>query len=501
MTSTSTITLDASLGQRLLAAHFPDPAGKPQRLETHISWIVLTGTFAYKIKKPVRFDFLDYSTLELRRQQCERELEIGRRYAPEIYVAVLPIRETTQGLTVGGGAGSIIDYAVQMRQFDQAQLLDRQLTAGQVAGHEMDALAEQLAMYHSQAARVELVADEASSRVIQPASENFDYLLAHLADSIQRNAVAQLKGWTELQTVRLRPWFAQRAAAGAVRECHGDLHLNNLLRIDGKFLAFDPIEFNDRLSQIDTINEAAFLMMELHEHGFRSHAYRFINQYLEAARDYDGLRGLSYYLVYRAMVRAKVDVIRHTQTTGSQQTTLTDTGWRYVQYAQRVAAPVRPALLIMHGFSGSGKSTVAMRLVEARGLMRLRSDVIRKQLLGIDPQDKTPEHRLGEAYSADLTARVYEQLATRSEQVLSAGFGVIADATFLKCSQRQRFADLAARLNVPFQIIDCTASISELERRLAQRGLDPSDATLSVLQHQIATAEPLDSNEKSKINH
>ncbi len=501
MTNAAAITSTQALGPRLLAALFSHPTVSPQLIETHISWIVLAGKLAYKVKKPVKFDFLDYSTLELRRQQCDRELEIGRRYAPEIYLAVVPIRDQDHQLSFGGSVGSIIDYAVQMRQFDQACLLDQLLAAGQVTSAEMDALAAQLARYHAEAPRAYLDAAEAASRSIQPALDNFDYLSQHLSSPQSELGLGELQAWTKRQADGMRDWFAERAAAGFVRDCHGDLHLNNLLRIDGRFLSFDPIEFNDRLSQIDTINEAAFLMMELHEHGYRSHAHRFINQYLEETSDYEGLRALPFYLVYRAMVRAKVDLIRHTQTAGSQQTILTNVGQRYVQYAERVIARPPPALWIMHGFSGSGKSTVAMRLVEERGWIRLRSDVIRKQLLGIEPLQRTPQARLGEAYTLDLTACVFDRLAELSEQVLSAGFGAIADATFLKRSQRQRFADLAARLSIPFQIVDCSAPIAELRRRLGQRGPDPSDANLSVLQHQIATAEPLDSTEQSHLVH
>jgi aminoglycoside phosphotransferase family enzyme/predicted kinase len=501
MASSTSIALEPSLGQRLLTAQFMPATPRPQLIETHISWVILGGEFVYKVKKPVRFDFLDYSTLEKRNYYCQRELEIGKRYAPSIYVDVVPIRSNKDQLEVGGTQGPIVDYAVRMRQFDQACLLDRLLTAGQVASSEMDALAAQLARYHAEAARVSLGSDAAALRAIQPALDNFEYLLSHLSDPQSVSGLGELQSWTLRQADALRDWFAERAAAGFVRDCHGDLHLNNLLRIDGRFLAFDAIEFNDQLSQIDTINEVAFLAMELHEHGFPAHAHRFINQYLEEANDYGALRGLRFYLVYRAMVRAKVDLIRHTQTTGSPRTNLTEAGERYVQFARRIATPTTPSLWIMHGFSGSGKSTIAMRLVEERGLIRLRSDVIRKQLLGIDPLQKTPEARLGEAYSADLTARVYTRLAELSQQVLSAGFDAIADATFLKRSQRQRFAELAARLGVPFQIVDCSAPIAELQHRLTQRGPDPSDATLSVLQHQIATAEPLDSTEQLRLAH
>lgn len=496
--SPSAIQTGPSLGPRLLAARFPHPVIQPQLVETHISWIVLTGDFAYKVKKPVRFDFLDYSTLELRQRQCQREWEINRRYAPEIYLAVVPIREGEGQLVFDGSIGEIVDYAVQMRQFDQAALVDRQLAAGQIAATDMDALAAQLVRYHGDASRVYFSAESARDRAIQPALENFEYLLTHLAVS-SVGIVQQLREWTIKEASKLQTWFANRASQGWIRECHGDLHLNNLLRIDDQFLAFDAIEFNERLSQIDTMCEIAFLMMELHEHGYRSHAHRLINQYVEGMNDYDGLGGLRFYLVYRAMVRAKVDLIRHTQTTGSPRTELTEDGRRYVQYAQRVAAGAEPSLWITHGLSGSGKSTAAMRLVEERGLFRVRTDVIRKQLLGISPNDTTPEDRLDEAYSAELTARVYDRLADMCEQIISAGFSPIADGAFLQRGHREAFAKLAAGLSVPLRIVDCSASVDELQRRIAHRGPDPSDANLAVLHHQLTTAEPLTDAEQEFV--
>jgi hypothetical protein len=491
----------STLGSQLLAAEFPHRVLSPRLIETHISWVVLTGKYAYKVKKPVHFDFLDYSTLEMRRRQCERECEIGRSYAPEIYLDVVSIRARDGRLLVGISGGQVIDYAVRMKEFDQDQLLDRQLAAGRVRTEEMDALATQVAHYHAQAARVDLPPTLAVERAIEPVGDNFRYLRRHLSASAYRGEIRELERWTDDEIAALRPWFAERAAGGRIRECHGDLHLGNLLRVDHPpfFLAFDPIEFNARLSQIDTINEVAFLMMELHEHGYPAHARRWINQYLESTDDYAGVRGLRYYLIYRALVRAKVDLIRRTQTIGRQQTSFSQEGWRYVRYARQVAVAQPPTLWLTHGFSGSGKSTRAMRLVEERGLFRIRSDVIRKRALGIDTLAKTPDSRLEEAYSRELTERVYERMAQACEQVLQAGSSPIADAAFLQRAQRQKFRELADRLGVRWKIIACAAPRDELERRLAQRGPDPSDATQAVLARQVDAAEPLDELEQSAI--
>ncbi len=487
-------------GHRLKSAKFPHAVHSAQLIETHISWIVLTGDYAYKVKKPVRFDFLDYSTLELREQQCRRELEIGRRYAPEIYLEVVSIWAANDGLAVGGGDGEVVEYALKMRQFDQSCLLEHQLRAGLVPTGEMDALAEQLVCYHFAARPVVLSADEVAARSVRPAVENFEYLSKHIGDQDQRSALRRLADWSSNEAKNLNGWFDRRAASGAVRDCHGDLHLNNVLRVSGRYLAFDPIEFNERLSQIDTMNEIAFLMMELREHGFPEHSRRLINHFVESIDDYGGLRGLPFYLVYRAMVRAKVDLIRAEQTRDGRTSLLSPASWRYVEYAQHIVARPTPALWITHGLSGSGKSTVALRLVEQRGLFRVRSDVIRKQMLGIEPLAKTPDARLGETYSAVVSAQVYERMGARCEQVLASGYGVIADATFLKRAQRDAFAERARRLGVPLRIIDCAASVAELERRLTARGPDPSDATHDVLRRQIASTEPLTPEERSLVS-
>jgi predicted kinase len=377
-------------------------------------------------------------------------------------------------------------------------LLEQQLRAGLISTSEMDLLAEQLARYHADAPRIAIPSPTAAARAAEPAADNFAYLLNHLDDAEQRRAIQKLEGWSSDQALRLTDWFVNRAEHGAIRECHGDLHLNNVLRIDGRYLAFDAIEFNEQLSQIDSMTDVAFLMMELREHGYPAHSRRLINHYVESLDDYGGLRGLPFYLVYRAMVRAKVDLIRAEQSGGSAAR-LSPTGWRYVEYAQHIVGRPPPALWITHGLSGSGKSTVALRLVEQYGLFRVRSDVIRKQLMGIEPLAKTPESRLTETYSTDVTTRVYRQLGESCEQVIAGGYGAIADATFLKRAQREAFAERARRLGVPLRIIDCAAPVNELERRLAARGPDPSDATLDVLRHQIAAAEPLTIEERSLI--
>lgn len=500
---------DTPLGQRLLQASFPHPVGELQLLETHISWVILTGTWAYKVKKPVQFDFLDYSTQELRRQCCQRELETNRVWAPEIYQDVVPLIEQDQQLRVGQAeeclhpGERIVDHAVRMRQFPQSALLMEQLQAGAIPPALMEPLAKDLVELHQRVDPVEAAPDLVRRSSIQPVRENLAYLLEQLppADP-DRARIETLSHWTEQAITTLQPLMEARAQAGRVRNCHGDLHLNNLLYLDSTFVPFDGIEFSDALRQIDVISELAFLVMELSEHAYRQHAHRLVNCYLEECADYQGLRLLPYYLVYRALVRVKVDLIRQQQTVREQASLaagLSPAGRAYLAFAERVVQPASPQLWITHGLSGSGKSTAALALVDHRGFLRLRSDVVRKQLAGIAPLDRPPAPQLPSLYAEKMTRRTYQQLHDQAREVLAAGLSVVVDAAFLMRHQRDAFAELARELGVRFQILHCRSTSEELQRRILTRTDDPSDATIAVLQQQIRTAQALAEDELPSV--
>lgn len=495
-------------GERLLAAHFPDPAYEPQLLETHISWIVLTGPWAYKVKKPVRFGFVDYSTLELRRRCCDRELELNRRWAPELYRDVVPIfaRDGFAGVGDGqshlrfGKAGEsprpgerLVDHAVKMLQFAQGSLLINRLAAGEVEPRAMERLGVALARMHASLPVVAGGEGLARSGSIDPERENFDVLERALpAGDPDRERLVMLRRWSDAAAERLRPLLIARAAGGAVRECHGDLHLGNLLLLDGRFVPFDGIEFSDKLRQIDRWDEVAFLVMELAEHGYVRHAHRLVDAYAEAADDYEGLGLLRYYLVGRAMVRAKVDHLRQRQVAleSGGGDVLSAAGRRYIAYACGVTEQRPRELWMTWGLSGSGKSTQAARVVEQRGYVRIRSDVQRKRLVGIDPwQREKGEGVAADLYTATMNERTYAKLLELARVVLEAGFGVVVDATFLGRGQREPFVRLARELGVPAVCLVCRADPEELERRLKGRDGDPSDATWEVMVAQRSRAE------------
>jgi len=504
-------TTAASLGRRLLHASFPHPVGELQLIETHISWVILTGDWVYKVKKPVRFDFLDYSTAEQRRLCCQRELETNRVWAPEIYQDVVPLIEQNGQLRVGLSEEEslhpgerMIEHAVRMRQFPQSALLMAQLRAGAISPALMESLAKDLVELHRQVEPVEASADLAHRSSTQPARENLAYLLDQLSpQDPDRARVAALSQWTEQAILTLLPLMQARAQAGRVRNCHGDLHLNNLLYLDSKFVPFDGIEFNDALRQIDVISELAFLSMELSEQEYHPHAHRLVNSYLEECGDYEGLRLLPYFLVYRALVRVKVDLIRQRQTSGrdhaSDRASLSPAGRSHLAFAERVVQPASPQLWVTHGLSGSGKSTAALALVDQQGFMRLRSDVVRKHLAGLDPLDRPAAPQLPSLYAKEMTRRTYRRLHDQAQEVLAAGFSVIVDAAFLMRHQRDAFAELAREQGVDFRILFCKASPEELQQRLLARRDDPSDATLAVLHQQLRTVQSPADEELSSV--
>lgn len=465
-------------------------------LETHISSVLLTGDFAYKIKKQLDLGFLDFSTVARRKRFCEEELRLNRRLAPDLYVDVVPISGTPEA-PVLGGTGTPIEYTVKMRQFPQEVLLDRVLAAGELELSHMDELAALVADFHG---RIEVAGADTTFGDPEvawfPVGQNFDQIRPLLAEEADLAQLDRLQAWAEAEFARQRDLIAARKAAGKVRECHGDLHLGNMALIDEKITAFDCIEFNENLRWIDVLNEVAFLLMDLEDRGLPDYATRFLNGYLERTGDYEGLPVLRFYQAYRAMVRAKVSVIRLAQAgVTDEERAQVRTRYRgYAALAERYCQPTRPALIITHGVSGSGKSTLSQGLLEKLGAVRVRSDVERKRLAGLSADARTKSAIGGGLYSAEATLYTYRHLAQLAEAILGAGIPALVDATFLSGAQRQIFSELADRCGVPFVILACEASEATLRRWVRQRaeqGNDASEADLDVLMHQLQNRDPL----------
>lgn len=470
---------------------WPDSPEQVELIETHISWVFLTRDFAWKIKKPVSFDFLDFSTLEQRKHSCHEELRLNRRTAPNLYLDVVPICGTVAAPEIGG-TDEPFEYAVKMRRFDDAGLLSRKTLEKRLTPALIDQLAETIAEFHR---RIPQAGSE--SPFGQPADIRNDALsnfstIEQLVDgeTLHESAVRNLKEWTITEGNRIEPFLKQRRADGFVRECHGDLHLRNIVEIDGKACLFDCIEFNARLRWIDVMSEIAFLIMDLEEHDKDQSARRLLNRYLERTGDYGGLAVLRYYLVYRAMVRAKVDMIRLREGAQSarQRRVLLNEFGNYLSIADHDAERMPPALIIMHGLSGSGKTTLSQRIVELSPTIRIRSDVERKRLHGVGETDHVNGVMAEKLYSPGVTRQTYAQLSSLAESVIKAGFPVVVDATFLHAQERNQFRRLARMLEVPFRIVSCQASEDQLHARVSSRASDhhdASDAGVSVLEQQL----------------
>ena len=480
---------------------YSHPVGDIELIETHISWVVLTGDYAYKIKKPVNFGFLDFSTLEKRKKYCEQELYLNRRLAPDIYLDVVSISGSVENPIISDEKKAF-EYAVKMRQFPQSAQLDNMLQAGELRNEHIDAIAQMVAEFHKNTVVANDNVDYGEpEKLFKPVKENFELIFERINASLKTSdyeaKLDELKKWSESEFVRLKSIFTQRKREGFIRECHGDMHLRNLVWLDGKALAFDCIEFNANLRWIDVISEIAFLMMDLQDRGQEQLANRFINAYLEITGDYDGLSVLPFYLCYRAMVRAKVDALRIEQLSDDPNTTELAEFESYIELALRYTKVKAPKLIIMRGLSASGKSTVSQQIIENTGAIRIRSDVERKRLfdISLDKKAKMPNAVDEGIYSSESSEQTYGKLLELASAIINAGNTVLVDAAFLKHEQRKPFEKLAISRGVTFIIIEVTASFDVLRQRIMARKNDVSDADISVLEHQIFQWKPLDDNE------
>lgn len=482
------------------ASSYPEASGPVEMLETHISWVFLAGERAFKVKKPLDLGFLDFSTLERRRFFCEEEVRLNRRTAPELYLGVVPISDTPDGIRVGG-IGPVLEYAVMMRRFAADAPADEVARRGELRAAQVDAIAEVVAAFHAGLPPAPSDSDYgAPAHVAAPAIQNFEQLGELVADASVAAQLAELDDWTRRETSRLHDALAARQREGFVRECHGDLHLANIVFLDGRPTLFDGIEFNPELRWIDVMSEVAFLVMDLREHRLDWAAWRFLSAYLEATGDYGGVRVLRYYLVYRAMVRAKIACIRARQPEAGADTqgrARREYG-EYLSSAAMLATDARPAIVLMHGLSGAGKSTVAQATVERIGAVRVRSDVERKRLFGLAPGERTNTAPQCGIYSLEATRLTYERLRRVACDVVTAGYPIVVDAAFLRRDERDKFRALAREHGVPLLIVACDARHETLRERLVRREatpLDASEAGVAVLESQLATQEPLNADE------
>lgn len=477
-------------------AHYDHPASAVELIETHISWILLTGTYAYKIKKPVSFGFLDFSTLDKRRYYCEEELRLNRRFSPQLYLDVVPIGGTP-AQPILDSKGAAIEYAVRMHQFPRQALLSCMLDNDLLSPAKIDEIAREVARFHAM-----IAANPAPARfgtpaaVQQPVLENFAQIAERAGGRPEGELLATLETWSKAEFMRLSENLAARKEQGYIRECHGDLHLGNMAWIDGAVTLFDCIEFNLNLRWIDVMSDAAFVIMDLHDRGRPDLAQRFLVSYLEYSGDFSGLGVLNYYRVYRAMVRAKVACLRGCQEAldGHWQQPAWAEAKTYLTLAKNFTRPARPFLLITHGYSGSGKTTATQYLVEHSSAIRIRSDVERKRLFELAPHERSQSGLNAGIYSPGAHNQTYRHLEKMAREILQTGFPVIVDATFLKRADREPFKILANMLQMPFYILHLHAEKPTLRQRIIGRQKsekDASEATQQVLEQQFQNSEEL----------
>lgn len=484
----------SSLVDGLLRAEaYPHPVGRVEVVETHISWVLLTGDFAYKIKKPVTLGFLDFASLERRRFFCYEEIRLNGFWAGDLYLGVVPIAMQGEWPRIDGD-GPPVEFAVRMRQFPQRQRLDHQLEAGRLTSNDMLLLAAEIAARHGEAARV-----RPAGRLLRNTKrliwDNFDDLIGEVA----AERMSGLHGWTKAALGRHDLLLSERCEKGFYRECHGDLHLGNLVRLADAIKAFDCIEFSEELRQIDVVADYAFLVMDLVARGRTDLAYVFLNRYLEVSGDYGGVTLLPLYFVYRCLVRAKVAALRRRgRSSPGGRDEDTATLEHYCELAQVWTAARRPLLAVMCGLSGSGKTWLSTRLVTAMPALRVRSDLERKRLFGLEETADSDSGIASGIYDRKAGQAVYERMLGGARSMLGAGFDVILDAAFLDVESRARAKRLAADCGAHFVIVQATAPREMLQERLRRRaadGKDASEADLAVLQHQLDTSEQLTSDE------
>lgn len=472
-------------------------------IETHASWVILTGAWVYKIKKAVNFGFLDYSTLEKRRSSCQQELRLNRRFAPHVYIDVIAIAGTFDQPSLKA-SGEPIEYAVRMKQFPQSGLLSTLAAQHRLTAEHIDELAALVPVMHAAVTIADKHAEYGLPDDIHHwVTENFDHIRPALRKPQQCQQLDTLERWCQQEFDNRRMLIEQRRCDGFVRECHGDLHLGNLAIIEGDITPFDGIEFNPQLRWIDVISEIAFLVMDIHDRGYPRLSCRLLNAWLQHTGDYSGLALLRYYLVYRALVRAKVAILRQAQ---ARSTLDEQDAWyeyaSYMELASRYVEPPLPVLIITHGVSGSGKSFYATRLAERLGAIQVRSDLERKRLHGYPAGADTQSGIRTGLYSPAASERTYEQLALLARTVIGAGYSVIIDAAFLQAARREQFRQLSSALAVPFVLLHFEADRDTLCARIQSRqaaGGDPSEAGIKVLEAQLAAQEPLMADEMADV--
>jgi len=471
-----------------ILAFLADPANHDgqavTRVDTHAAAVFLAGSRALKIKRAVRFPFLDYSTLEKRKAACEAELAINRRFAPEIYRRVVAITQTAAGTFAIGGDGVVVEWALEMRRFDETATLDHLADKGKIDLALADTLGRVVAAAHDAAPEVDakLWIEALGSYIAQN-----DSAFAEYPDLFPASDAELLNQASHRAFAKLQPLLHRRGAEGLIRHAHGDLHLGNIVLVDSKPVLFDAVEFDPVVASGDVLYDLAFVLMDLVERGLSAAANALFNRYLvETARDsdLDALAALPLFLSMRAAIRCKVTAARLADAGSGKSAAIRDAARKYFDLARQLIAPRPPHLIAVGGLSGTGKSVLARALAPAvgpvPGAVVLRSDVMRKRFFNRAETEKLPQ----EAYAPEVTERLYRLLADKAARVIAAGHSAIVDAVFARREEREALADVARSKNIRFAGLFLTADLATRVSRIGGRVGDASDADAEVARRQ-----------------
>lgn len=484
--------------QMLQPEFYPHPVNQPvQLLQTHVSFVLLAGDYAYKVKKTVNFGFLDFSTLEKRQHFCQSELRMNRRSAPDIYLEVLPITQTGEKYQLGG-SGSPVEYALKMLQFPQDALLINRFEAGKLDQTQMQELGQVVAEFHSQTITNNYILKFGEvAQIRQAFDENYSQTEKYIGGPQTQEQFDQTKAYTDNFFAEEASLFQERIDRGKVRECHGDLHLRNIALIDGKIVLFDCIEFNEAFRFVDTIYDVAFAVMDIEARGRKDLANAFLNTYIEQTGDWLGLQLLPLYLSRQAYVRAKVTsfLLDDPGVPAEEKAKAEKAAADYYKLAWEYTQPGEGKLFVMSGVSGSGKSTTARILAQKIGAIQLRSDAVRKHLAGIGLNERGGN----EIYTPEMSQKTYGRLLELGIMLAKRGFPVILDAKYDRQQLRASAIAAAKEHGFPLTILHCTAPEAVLRQWLNQRSGDISDATADLLASQLAAAEPFTEAEQPYV--
>ena len=482
--------------QHMLSPEFyPHPVAEPiQLLQTHISYVFLTGEFAYKVKKPMDFGFLNFTTLEKRQFYIQEELRLNQRGAAELYLAVLPITQNERGYQLGGD-GEVVEYALKMRQFPQETLLPQLFERGELSPELVVQLAKEIADFHGRLPTNDRILSFGSVAGVRAAfDENYAQTEQFIGGPQTRTQFDETKALTDRFFAEKGELLAQRVQGKFVRECHGDLHLGNICYWNNRFYLFDCIEFNESFRNVDVMYDIAYIVMDLKVRSRPDLSAFFLNTYIEQTGDYEGLQVLPLYVSRQSYVRAKVTsfVLDDPNIPQPKKDEASATAAQYYRLAWECLQPRNGHLFMMCGLSGSGKSTVARAIAQQQDAIHIRSDAVRKHLAGIGLYENGSSGEFGGGiYSPEMTKKTYARLLELGVLLAKAGYAVILDAKYDKQAHRQAAIDAAKAANLPLRIVACEAPLETVRQWLGDRTGDIADATTDILDRQVQAFEPI----------